>query len=33
MFLIEWLGKLLYGEDYDELERRASKPKRRRRRR
>mgnify|MGYP003134157819 FL=1 len=33
MFLLRLLGKLLYGEDYDELERRASKPRRRRRRR
>ena len=33
MFLLRLLGKLLYGEDYDELERRANRPKRRRRRR
>lgn len=33
-FLLDWLGRFLYGDDYDNLSKRASqqKPKRRRRR-
>ena len=30
MFLLNWIGRLLYGADYDELSRRANKPRRRR---
>ena len=30
MFLLNWIGRLLYGPDFDELSRRANKPRRRR---
>jgi hypothetical protein len=29
MFLFSFLGRLLYGKDYEELSRKASKPRRR----
>jgi len=32
MFLFSFLGRLIYGKDYDKLSRRASKPRRKRRR-
>ena len=30
MFLFNWIGRLLYGSDYDELNKRVSKKRRRR---
>lgn len=30
MFLLNWIGRLLYGSDFDDLSRRANKPRRRR---
>jgi len=30
MFLISWIGRLLYGSDYDELNKRVSRKRRRR---
>ena len=30
MFLFSWIGRLLYGSDYDELNKRVSKKRRRR---
>jgi len=32
MFLISWIGRLLYGKDYDRLYKEANKPRRRRKR-
>ena len=32
MFLISWIGRLLYGKDYDRLYQQANKPKRRKKR-
>ena len=32
MFLLNWIGRLIYGADYDKLSQRVSKPKRRRKR-
>ena len=33
MFIFSFLGRLIYGKDYEELSRRASKPRRQKRRR